>query len=121
MIGLFVAIRTQAYPTTTNFKIIEVVEAVGEAGTKREALSRPFPHDTTTVATRCQQRATVNSSMVTSASRVEEMLVLSQQGCTKAMLNSSMGMATALMALTTQHSTNLLAIGSQTQAQAKEI
>ena len=120
MIDLSEAIRTQAYPTTTNFKTTEVVEAVGAAGTKTETLSRPFPHDTTTVATQCQERATISSSMATLANRVEETLVLSQQGCTKAMLITSMEVA-APMGHMTQHSTSFHEIGSLTQAQAREI
>ena len=113
-------IRTQAYPTTTNFKTTEVVEAVGAAVTKTETLNRPFPHDTTTVATPCQERATINSSMATLANKVEETLVLSQQGCTKAMLITSMEVVVP-MGHMTQHSISFHEIGSLTQAQAREI
>ena len=116
MIGLFEAIKTQAYPTTTNFKTTEVEEA---AGIKTETLSRPFPLDITTVATRCQVRAVISSSMATLASRVEEMLVLFQQDCSMAMLNISMGIVAVLMAHMTQHSINFHEIDSKTQAQTR--
>ena len=56
--------------------------------------------------------------MATMASKVEEMLVLSQQGCTKA-INITMEVVAALMALMTQHSINFHGIGSRTQAQAR--
>ena len=56
--------------------------------------------------------------MATMASKVEETLVLSQQGCTKA-INITMGVVAALMAHMTQHSIIFHGIGSRTQAQAR--
>ena len=58
--------------------------------------------------------------MATLANKVEETLVLSQQGCTKAMLITSMEVVVP-MGHMTQHSISFQEIGSLTQAQAKEI